>query len=384
MIQLYYPERDTTLYERFPDKNTGIDQMLELIKITSGSLFNGEVQANTYNSRILLDFGSQITAISGAISSGDIPPIGLIANGSSSVYLTMKLAYATDLPYSYNLHAYPLFENWTNGTGNYNDVPETRNGASWYYTNNSTQATRWATGSAPSYNDYSVTNTLGGGAWYTGSGYEASQTFEAGTNPVLDVRMNVTDIVKKWVDGTISDYGFIIKRSTSDERSNVIMGTLKFFGLNTHTIYIPRLEVLWNDTVLTGTGSKSEITDDIYVPYIKNIRNEYRESDKAIFRIGARPQFPQRGYTTSSHYTVDYRLPTSSYYSIQDAVTNETIIPFDTVATKISCDNNGSYFRLRLNTFQPERYYKIVLKVERSAGDDVQTFSDGFYFKVVR
>jgi len=62
----------------------------------------------------------------------------------------------------------------------------------------------------------------------------------------------------------------------------------------------------------------------------------------------------------------------------------ETIIPFDTDATQISCDDKGSFFKLRLNTFQPERYYKIVLKVERDGGDDVQVFSEGFYFKVVR
>jgi hypothetical protein len=384
MIQLYYPERDTTIYERFPDKNTGIDQMLELIKVASGSLLDGNIQADTYNSRILIDFGNQITAIADAINAGDIPPIGSLTVGSASVYLTMKVAYASDLPYSYTLYAHPLYEAWTNGTGNYNDIPETRNGASWYYTNNGTQATRWATGSAPSYNDFSVTNTLGGGAWYTGSGYQATQTFEGGTDATIDMRMNVTDIVKKWIDGTITDHGFIIKRSRTDERSGEIMGTLKFFGLDTHTIYVPRLEVAWNDTVTTGTGSKAEIADDIYVPYIKNIRNEYREVDKAIFRIAARPQYPQRSYTTSSHYTTEYRLPTSSYYSIQDAVTNETIIPFDIDATKISCDSNGSYFRLRLNTFQPERYYKVVLKVERSGGDDIQTFSDGFYFKVVR
>jgi hypothetical protein len=384
MIQLYYPERDTTLYERFPDKNTGIDQMLELIKIASGSLLNDEIQANTYNSRILIDFGNQITAISDAIASGDIPPIGVVAAGSASVYLNMRVAYASDLPYNYTIKAYPIYEDWTNGTGNYNDTPETTNGVSWYYTDNKTQATRWATGSAPSYNDYSVTNTQGGGSWYTGSGYEAAQSFNTSTNASIDMRMNVTDIVKKWVDGTIADHGFIIKRTTADERSGDIMGTLKFFGLDTHTIYVPRLEVVWDDTVLTGTGSFTEIADDIYVPYIKNIRNEYRETDKAIFRIAARPQFPRRSYATSSHYTTEYRLPTSSYYSILDAVTNETIIPFDNIATKISCDTAGSYFKLRLNTFQPERYYKIVLKVERSGGDDVQTFGEGFYFKVVR
>jgi hypothetical protein len=356
--------------------------MLELIKIASGSLFNEEIQANTYNSRILLDFGSQITSIATAITAGDIPNIGPLNVGSASVYLTLKCAYASDLPLNHSMYAYPVYGTWTNGTGNYNDSPETTNGVSWNYTNNKTQANQWATASAPSYNDYSATVRSGGGTWYTGSGYEAVHTFNGGTT--LDVRMDVTDIVKKWVANTIPNYGFILKRSITNERSNDILGTLKFFGLDTHTIYIPRLEVAWNDSNVSGTGSKSEISDDIYVPYIKNIRNEYRETDKAIFRIAARPQFPQRGYATSSHYTTEYRLPTSSYYSITDAVTNETIIPFDTYATRISCDTNGSYFRLNLNTFQPERYYKIVLKVERSGGDDVQTFGEGFYFKVVR
>lgn len=381
MIQLYYPERDSTIYERYPSRNAGIDQILELIKIASGSLFEGEIQGNTYNSRILIDFGSQITAISTAIANGDIPPIGLIANNSASVYLNMRTAYATDLPLDYTLYAFPISESWTNGSGHYNDMPEQDNGVSWYYKDNATQATRWATGSAPSVNDYSVTNVQGGGTWYTGSGYQATQSFVNGN---IDMRMNVTDIVKKWVDGDISNNGFIIKRSVNDERSMDIMGTLKFFGLDTHTIYIPRLEVVWKDAIQTGIASVAEITGDTYVPYIKNIRNEYRETERAIFRVAARPAFPTRTYTTTSNYMTEYRLPTSSYYSVVDSVTNETIIPFDTDATQISCDVNGSFFKLRLNTFQPERYYKIVLKVERSGGDDVQMYGEGFYFKVVR
>jgi hypothetical protein len=226
-----------------------------------------------------------------------------------------------------------------------------------------------------------VVNTAGGGTWITGSGFEASQSFDY-EQP--DVRMDVTDIVRQWVNGVIPNYGFIVKHSTTDERNGEILGDLKFYGLDTRTIYVPRLEVAWNDAVLTGTGSRAEISDDIFIPYIKNIRNEYRENERAIFRVGARPEFPTKTYSTSSNYLIDYRLPTSSYYSIQDAVTMETIIPFDTIATQISCDDKGSFFKLRLNTFQPERYYKILLKVERDGGSDVQTFAEGFYFKVVR
>ena len=32
-----YAENDTTLYEKYPNRNTGIDQLLELVKTNSGS-----------------------------------------------------------------------------------------------------------------------------------------------------------------------------------------------------------------------------------------------------------------------------------------------------------------------------------------------------------
>ena len=63
-------------------------------------------------------------------------------------------------------------------------------------------------------------------------------------------------------------------------------------------------------------------------------------------------------------------------------MTNDTIIPFDVSASIIDGDSNGSFFKLRMDSFMPERYYKIMLKVERDAGNEVQTFDD-FYFKVV-
>ena len=76
MYRIFFAERDTTLYERYPTQNTGIDQILELTKIASGSKYFGVMQSNTYNSRILLDFGKEITTLSQSIVSNEIPPIG--------------------------------------------------------------------------------------------------------------------------------------------------------------------------------------------------------------------------------------------------------------------------------------------------------------------
>tara|TARA_R110001592_G_scaffold119027_4_gene321784 strand:- start:23648 stop:24802 length:1155 start_codon:yes stop_codon:yes gene_type:complete len=382
MYQLFYTERDNTLYERFPDLNAGIDPILELTKIASGSNLNGNIQANTYNTRILLDFGAQITTLTNLISTGKIPALGNRAN-RTSVYLSMQAADASDLNLSYTLKAFPVSQSWANGNGNKGDTPQTKVGSSWYNRSGDGKAQTgiaWNIGSAASGNSgQGVTETAGGGTWMTGSGYEASQSF---SNELPHIRMNVTDIVSKWVEGAIDNNGFIIKRPEVDERSGDILGNIQYYGRETHTIFIPRMEVAWDDQVLTGTSSYAEISSETYVPFFKNIKRSYREADNTIFRIGVRPEFPNKTYQTSSFFITKDRLPTSSFYSIQDTVTQETIIPFDTKATKISCDTKGSFFKLQLDTFMPERYYKILLKVERDGGDDVQVHDDGYYFKV--
>ena len=142
------------------------------------------------------------------------------------------------------------------------------------------------------------------------------------------------------------------------------------------------MEVCWDDSVISTT--LSAISTDTYVPYIKNIKNEYRTSEIARFRVGVRPEFPSKTYQTSSFYMTTERLPVSSSYEISDSVTNDIIIKDKSKwvesATKISVSNDGNYFDLRMDSFMPERYYKIKLTCRRT--NDTQTFDD-FYFKVV-
>ena len=38
------------------------------------------------------------------------------------------------------------------------------------------------------------------------------------------------------------------------------------------------------------------------------------------------------------------------------------IIDFDTTYTKINADLNGSYFNIFMNSLQPERYYRLLIK----------------------
>jgi len=215
----------------------------------------------------------------------------------------------------------------------------------------------------------------------TGSGTPiASQSF-AFADP--DIRMDVTNIVKLWLSGSIPNNGFIVKRSDTDETSGEILGSLKFFSTDTNTIYIPKLEAVWDDSTF-NTGSLTEINDDNMVIYFKNLQAYYREASNVKLRMGVRPAYPALTYSTSSNYLINYYLPSSSYYSVKDTVTEETIIPFDTNYTKVSCDSNGSYINLKLNTFLPERFYRIIIKTVQDGGDRTLIHDNGYYFKVVR
>jgi len=388
MYRIYYAEKDATLYERYSEQNTGIDEILELTKITGGTraFEYGEdlgVLADTYNSRILIDFGTEITALSRSIASGDIPALSNASAASSSVFLSLRCTDAEDLLQTTTIKAFPVSESWSNGNGTYSDRPRTKIGVSWEHRSGDAVALAgvdWNTGSAHSKNTSAgVTISQGGGTWITGSGFEASQSL---TNQVPDVRLNVTGIVSQWIDSGLPNYGFIVKRPYSDEIDTEIRGSIKFFGRETHTIFVPKLEVTWDDATIADTGSI--ISTNTYVVYIKNIKPEYRTSETARFRVAARPEFPARAYVTSSLFATSEKLPLSSSYEILDSVTNDIIIAdtdvFSSSTTKISTDANGSYFDLRMDSFMPERYYRIRIKCRTSY--DTQTF-DNFYFRVI-
>ena len=388
MYRVYYAEKDTTLVEAQSEQNTGIDEILELTKVASGSRafelgIDLGVQANTTNTRILLDFGTEITSLAQSISDGDIPALSNSNATSASVFLSLRATEASDLLRSYDIKVFPVSESWDNGRGSFGDRPRNKVGCSWKFRSGDALAetgVAWNTGSAHSHQtSEGTTESLGGGAWITGSGFEASQSFQ---NQSPDIRINVTDIVKNWTDGNVTNNGFIIKRPYADEIDGEVRGSIKFFGRESHTIFVPRLEVAYNNTTFANTGSP-EIASDIFVPYFKNIKREYRISEQTKFRIGVRPEFPSKQFQTSSFFLTGERLPTSSFYSILDSVTDETIIPFDTNATQIDCDSNGSFMQIRMDSFLPERFYKIMLKIERDGGNDIQTYDD-FYFKVVK
>ena len=369
-----FATKDTTLYEGSGSVNTGFDEILEVRKDI------GQAGAVVNASRILIKF--DLTYISSSISSG------LITSGSSEkFYLNMYDANSQELNTEQYLYAYPISQSWVQGSGRTDSNPYIKNGASWFYRDNDTLKTQWVTQS----NDT-------GGTWYSGSGYEASQLF---VNQAADLRMDVTDITWKWLTGVIPNEGFMLKRSGSignnntnlDEGSSTSYGQFLFFGRETHTIYQPRLEVVWDDSKY-NSGSLDHLTqtelEDVRITP-RSLRKEYKQNSKARFRLNSRPLYPEKSFSATAGYATGYTtsklLPSgSTYYSIVDAYTGDTIIPYGE-GSVVSADPTGNYFNLWLNGLLPERFYRIEYKVVSGSGtldETIQYFDDLPSFKITR
>jgi hypothetical protein len=357
-----FPEKDATLYSISPSENTGLDEILEL-----STTYDNQV---TYASRPVIQFNQdEITDI---ISNK-------ISGSAWQSNLRLFLARASNIPLNYTLYSYPISGSWNMGTGHYQDSPEAIDGVSWKY-RTASGSSAWSLSSfaAGVTGSYPVLQP-GGGTWYTSS--VASQSFSYITSK--DINLNVTNTVNLFVSGTISNNGFIIKKDDSVEFSSENAFDLKYFSVDTHTIYPPCLEFKWNDftTVLTGSLTSSIVTTSDFKLTLPNNSGYFHEGSISKIRINARPKYPTRTYSTSSIYTTNYFLPTASYYAIKDLDTNEFVVDFDTTYTKISADSTSNYFTIYMNGLEPERYYKFLIKTVI----DGQTIisDDNYYFKVI-
>ncbi len=365
-IYKIFPEKDATLYSAYPTQNTGLDEILEV----STTFLPDAPQV----SRFLIKFSTEEildtidTKIVGSVT--DATGSLLTASAQFEANLKCYIAEIDGLSEGTTLNFHPVQGDWNMGTGKYLDTPKTENGCSWDYKSTS--------GSSPW--------TAPGGDWYSGviGGLlvDASQTLEYSSDK--DINVNVTNAIRLFSSGTIDNEGFIIKQSSTSEFQPLTskVTNIKYFSIDTHTIYPPQLEFKWRDyTFNTGSSVGTIIDNSKLVATLANNKEKYLKGSVHKFYINCRPQYPERVFKTSSLYNENFYLPTSSYYAIKDLDTNEYIIDFDTEYTQISADGEGSYFKLYMNGLEPERYYKILIKTH--IDDNVLILDDNYYFKII-
>ncbi len=349
------------------DKNTGQDEILELKKY----YFDSKLQGST---RILVQFDT--SKIISYISSSVLP-------NDYKVYLRLWEAAGTSgLSDEYNVMCYPVNwgKDWDEGPGREDDNPKTTDGVSWLYRKNS--------------NGIEVEWGTPGALEVSGDAIRVSQSFSL-SSP--DIEMDITKQFKYNQRSAIApkDSGYLLtlgsgshyvnESPTTYEQSTGSFEDLKFFSRQTNTIYSPKLEIRWDDHLpATGSNTGSLTPLDLsgqtenYV-YQLHTREAYKETETVKFRFGARKRYIDKSFTTSVQtVSGSYFAEGSASYSIIDMATNEDVIPFSAYTT-MSCDPISPYFTQDLNTFEPNRAYKILLKVKHNDGQ-VIVYDDDFEF----
>jgi hypothetical protein len=361
MHKFFTSSYDASIYLQQPEQNAGRDEILEVGKLYYGSTM--EI------ARTLIKFNT--AQISQSIAES-------IGTGSYSVFLNLKSANSEEIPLEYTLYANAISGSWKMGTGTKFDNV-TSDGVSWYYLNGSS---KWQdlSGSYPAQTDTSSILNGGGGLWYSAS--MASQSF---SNEPDDIRMNVTNLVKMWVSGSLPNDGFILHHHTSASLYTDIMdyGILKFFSKETNTIYEPKLELVWDDS-LFSTGSLTPVTgsaEDGYKIIVTNLKKEYPSNSKIKIRVKGRDMYPLKSFGTTFEYDQSKYLPSGSvYYQIEDYITNEIIVPFGDYS-KLSCDSISNYFNLDTTTYPIHRTYKLKLKIVESGISTI--IDDKLIFEII-
>jgi hypothetical protein len=191
--------------------------------------------------------------------------------------------------------------------------------------------------------------------------------------------MDVTPIVEAWLTSGIKNNGLIVLHS--DESSSIDYGKLRFFSKETNTIYSPYIDVSWADAIIeTGSADPIQLRDAVVD--MKNLAKEYKHGSILRMDVTSRKRYPQKTFTNKlSDYLTPYYLPSSSFYSIKDAETEESILPYDEY-TRLSFDSYGNYFMLDTTGLPQERYYKVEIRSEQSGS--IMTYSIPTAFKISR
>jgi hypothetical protein len=391
MFKIFYTESDTTLYQGAPSSNTGLDEILEIGKRygTDGSTL--------YESRPLVKFN--MPEITSALSKYSV-------NLSDCKF--MLQLYTTDaknLPSEYTITANVVAQPWNNGTGYFSPTNIVSNGATW---TDNVSGSMWISSSQNiQYKSSSFRiagSEGGGGSWvYLASGsyfnyaifdqnyfnvQSVIDPVQVSTMPysnATDINLDITDAVNLWISGSnvgdvIDNNGLLLRFSDADVADSNVNGYIRYFSRDTHTIYVPRLIMYWDNSTFT-TGSLTRLNTDSYIVYT-DIKPQYKDTEVVKIRVYARDKYPRKSPTNLSPYQTVKYLPTSSYYTVLDAATDEVIIPYDDIYNKISCDSTSNFIYIDMSGFMPERYYRLEFKL--IDGITEQYITDSVHFKVIR
>jgi len=335
---------DTTVYQRYPVNNAGLDEIIEVGKVAKSEDLGIAYSASA--ARTLINFN--IT------NSGSFP-------NTASYHLNLKVANASKLPYSQELKVHKISGSWVEGSGYFiQQNVNPRDGATWSGSN-AAAALSWS--------------ALGCDFYAT-----PSKSVIINEYPMQDLRIDVSSILRPVVSQSLDFNGLLIRFATASETDHTNEGNIKFFSKQTHTIYQPTLEVAWDDSTFT-TGSLKQIPNTFDIEVVpKNVKETYVRGSKEKVRLVVRDKYPQKNFDATLRYKNVYYLPTSSFFSVVDRQAGTTVLPGDEFA-KLSCDATGSFFVLDTSNLYKNRNYSVDIEINNGSSD-INVIPEVFTFLV--
>ena len=346
--------KDASVYLQQPNQNTGLDEILEISKVYYGNIKD--------IARTIIKF--DVGFLSASISAGTIE--------LGSANLLLKETQSEELPLEYTIYANPLSGSWEMGIGTRFDNTSTA-GVTWNYREGDTKLD-WLENNLNLGTDANPNNGTGG-TWWTG--WSGTQSYSYQT---ADINMDIKNILKAWMSGSIPNDGFILRYSDVVENNTEDYGILKFFSKETHTIHQPKISIGWDDQSFVTSSLTALTAEDIKVS-VSNLKKEYKLGSTPKLRISARELYPLKTFTNTFAYNSVKYLPQTTYYQIKDFSSDVVIVPFSDYS-KISCDSNGNYIDLNLSNWEANRTYKIEFKIEQNGS--VQYFDNNITFDIVK
>lgn len=364
------PVQDTFIVSSLPDYNFGKDEILELGTVSGGV------------SRILAKWSTnQIKSCLAKIS------------GNYKAILHLEISEAERLPASVSVIASTLPQLWAEGIGREGD--EVVEGANWVHTglyDAEGHAIEWTVPGGATFTAYDgefaiqgpILNILDGSGSLVasaekvadGGGANVWEIENAGQiirfygqelvyvpDLTTDIELDVTEAVAGWSTGEdVDNTGLLIRLGNETECVNY-EARISFYSKDTHTIYRPYIEIRWDDSEYEP-GETTECSS-LFGIFSNNLRKEYTTGDIVKVDLAIKDPYEPRVWSTGSIYQTKHVLPSSSYWGIKDEYTNEMVIDFNSESTKISSNASGSFFILDTSNLEPERYYRLLVQVEK-------------------
>jgi hypothetical protein len=341
--QFITPLQDASIYERFPNRNTGFDEILEVGKLG----FGGSVASSSV--RCLIQF--DVTKF-----------VGIPATTSASFFLNLRIANAISFQRNQEIEIYEATGSWDEGTGFFEqDLENPQDGVTWEVMD--AAGNFW-------------TESIG----QSGGATESLVTAHTFDWEPADIRIDVSGQVRAWLTGSTNS-GLLIRIPIADELNNRVETNIRFFSRNTHTIYPPTLEAVWPTQTMSVTPNSGlgEAPDESTI-FIPNLQQLMATGSTHRIRFGVREVQPIKSFSDTFRFSNKFFLPSASYIGVQDAATKAFIVPFDT-GSLLSADGTGSFFDLKIENMYINRTYKILVRTQKPWGPEV--IDTGHTFKVV-